>query len=54
MLRFIAGAVASCFLMLGCDSFDSDPDCKKGCKCGNTCISCSKTCRQANDEPCAH
>lgn len=24
---------------------DAQPRCKKGCPCGNSCISCSKTCR---------
>jgi hypothetical protein len=24
---------------------DAQPRCKKGCPCGNACISCSKTCR---------
>ena len=32
---------------MGCGrpSLDAQPRCKTGCPCGNSCISCSKTCR---------
>ena len=29
----------------GASPIDAQPRCKKGCPCGNACISCSKTCR---------
>lgn len=30
---------------------DAQPRCKKGCPCGNACISCSKTCRMSSPSP---
>ena len=32
-------------------ALDAQPRCKKGCPCGNACISCSKTCRMSAPSP---
>lgn len=31
----------------GTSAIDAQPRCKKGCPCGNACISCSLTCRRS-------
>jgi hypothetical protein len=44
-LVLIAGSTA----LTACGSGPIGPICRKGCKCGDACIDCSKTCHKAED-----
>lgn len=40
-----------CGASLSIGTLGAQPRCKKGCACGNSCISCSKTCRITSSRP---
>lgn len=47
----LAGAPALANVSPCVSRIDAQPRCKKGCPCGNSCISCSKTCRISSSPP---
>lgn len=51
VVLLLAAAPALANVSVCAPRIDAQPRCKKGCPCGNSCISCSKTCRIASPPP---